>query len=337
MNRNHIGLVALCAFVLGAAAPAQENSSGASSIDLRHKTQRKWKLKLPREEFTPVGTALRILGSTFKTKMSGTALEIDTDGDGALDVKVDGTQAVVTLRGRDGQYAVRLVEKGGWKYAASGVMAGKLRGTRIRLIDQNNNGRYDDYGKDAMIVGRGKSASFLSRTVNVGGELLSIDVAENGQRIGFRPYAGETGSLTLSCDTKAKVLGAVVRSVDGDHSFDVTHAKDGLRVPTGRYELVCGEIGLGSNRVKFATGRAKPIAVAKDADTSVGWGGPVRAEFAYRRRGGEVGLSPNEVWYYGAAGEQYVSWVPLGKSPKFTIFNRKTGREIAQAYFPGTC
>ena len=65
--------------------------------------------------------------------------------------------------------------------------------------------------------------------------------------------------------------------------------------------------------------------------------GPVAAEFAYRRKGDKVQFSPDEIWYYGAAGEEYHSFFPNGKSPAILIANRKTGREIAQAYFPGSC
>ena len=79
------------------------------------------------------------------------------------------------------------------------------------------------------------------------------------------------------------------------------------------------------------------MTVTANNDTSVGWGGPVKAEFAYKHEDQKVHLSPDRVWYYGDAGEQYHNWIPIGKSPKFTLSNKKTGREIAQAFFPGTC
>ena len=66
-------------------------------------------------------------------------------------------------------------------------------------------------------------------------------------------------------------------------------------------------------------------------------GGPTRAEFAYQREGDEIVFSPAAVWYYGAAGEEYKDWNPVGKSPEFTIKDSNTGRVLASAIFPGTC
>jgi hypothetical protein len=97
-----------------------------------------------------------------------------------------------------------------------------------------------------------------------------------------------------------------------------------------------GELGLGESRVQMVTGQSKPITVSEGKDTRVCWGGPVRAEFDYKRIAGKVHLSPKAVWYYGAAGEEYVNWVPLGASPEFTIKEPK-GKEVARAYFPGSC
>ena len=110
-----------------------------------------------------------------------------------------------------------------------------------------------------------------------------------------------------------------------------------MAVPVGGYKLMTGQLGLGASRVTMTTGKSKAIVVGKDQTKQVCWGGPVQAEFAYRRGGGKVQLSPDQVWLYGAAGELYTGWVPLGASPKFTITEDKTGKEVAQAHFPGTC
>lgn len=320
-------------------------ASDPSTQELEYRTHRKWKLKLPAETFTPVGVGFpfeQTLGQRFAAKIDGTTLVIDSDGDGEFDVKVDGTDGRVTLKGktpggRSFSYAVRLVEKGGWHFAAGGAATTKIDGVRVQIIDQNNNGSYADYGVDALVVGRSKTASFLSKALNVGGKLYEIDVAKDGSKITYAPYAGPTGTLKLDVDTKAKVLGAVLKSLDGQYSFEMSRAKDGLVVPAGKYFAHSGELGIGANRMRFIRGRSKAMKVEADKPVVVGWGGPVKAEFDYQRQGDKVGLSPEAVWYYGAQGEQYLDFKPLGKSPKFTFTNKKTGREIATAYFPGTC
>ena len=319
--------------------------SESSTIDLTHRTLRKWRLDLPNESFVRVGAEFDFkatLGRTFKTKPEGTALAIDTDGDGTFDVKVEGKEGVVTLRGKaaDGSarnYGVRLVNKAGWHWAPGGAMTGKIGTTKIRLIDQNHNGSYTDFGKDAMIVGRGRYASFLSRVVNLDGKLLELDITDDGSSITAKPFTGATATLALGCDTKAKVLEAILRSRDGQFSFDAARAADGMLVPAATYSLVGGEIGLGTARLKMRTGRARDIVVAAGGTTNVSWGGPVKAEFAYARQGDQVQFSPQAVWYFGDLGEEYYDSNPLGKSPKFTVRNLRTGREIAEAFFPGNC
>jgi hypothetical protein len=89
--------------------------------------------------------------------------------------------------------------------------------------------------------------------------------------------------------------------------------------------------------VTVTQGDADYVDVDAGAATTLEWGGPVRAEFAYHRRGGELLISPAEVWYYGAAGEQYSTWYPVGKSPEFTVKEIGAGTEVAKALFPGSC
>jgi hypothetical protein len=215
---------------------------------------------------------------------------------------------------------VRLVNRQGWRYAPGGAMVGKLDGTRIQIIDQNNNGSFADYGKDAMIVGRSKVACFLSRVINVGGHLYAIEIAPDGTRLTYAPHEGPAGTFSLaSCDTKAKLLGAIVRSADGTHSFDMARAKDGMLVPAGKYLIHSGEIGLAESRVKVRRGRSKALTVAAGQKTDVAWGGPVMAEFDYARRSGKVHFDPDRIWYFGAKGEEYYGWFPNGKSPKIVI------------------
>lgn len=316
------------------------------SVELTHRVVREWNLELPAEQFTPVSATLPFegtLGRTFKTGLEGTALAVDSDGDGEFDVRADGKSALVRLRGKaaDGSkrtYALRLTNQSGWRFASSGVQRGKIGDTKIRLIDQNNNGSFADFGEDAVIVGRGRYASFLAPVLRVKGQLLQISVTPDGSTLRYEPYTGATGQLDLGDNgSTVKLLQAMIRSADGRLCFDLAGASGAQTLPAGRYHLLAGQLGLGKNRVRFERGRSQAFVVTAGETTKLSWGGPVSAEFAYHRVNNELNLSPDQVWYYGEAGEQYTGWFPLGKSPEFTIRNRKTGREIAQAYFPGTC
>lgn len=347
--RNRISLLAaatciLLAGVALAGPDAEPAAEAAVDVALKFKAARSWSYDLPAERFRPVSGAFDFTaagGARFVVALDGDALAVDTDGDGATDVKVTGKQGFVRLATKGAKpftYAVRLVNTaGGWQYASGGVRVGKIGDTRITLIDQNGDGRYDGYGEDAMIVGRSKSACFVSHAINVAGELRSITVNKDGTRLVYAPWRGAAGTLDLASkwDAQAKLQSAIVRSEDGRFSFDLAKAPAGMRVPAQRYVLHSGKLGLGENVVRFTRGRAKLLAVAKDATMVVAAGGPLAAEFAYRRAGAEVVFDPGVLRYFGRAGEEYVGWKPFGKSPVFTVRDAGTNKEIAQAIFTG--
>jgi hypothetical protein len=326
-------------------AEAQAAQPGTTAVPLTYQAQRNWDILLPEEAFSPVGTGWAFAptaGHDFKAAIEGTALAVDTDGDGKVDVRVDGPEGMTKLRGTTPggapfTYAVRLRDQSGWVFGPAGFVTGRIGDTRIRIIDQNNNGSFDDVGQDAMIVGTGRVATFLSDVVSVEGQAYRMRVTPDGSSLSYSPFEGDVGTLKVALTTSAKVLSVVVKSTDGRRSFELSGNPDGLTVPAGRYVVHRGELGLGANRLGFRQGRARALSVDANGTTELTWGGPVQAEFAYQRQGDQVGLSPDAVWYYGAGGEQYEPSVPLGKSPTFTFVDKKSGQEIATAYFPGTC
>lgn len=339
---------------LVAAAGALPATAGADagSVPLTHKTYRTWSIELPAERFAPVGDGVAVRhqgGERFPAETDGVALLVDTDGDGATDARIEGTEvdgirtAYVVLKGtspegNEFRYGARLTERGaGWQYAPGSAAQGKIGETRVRIIDQDLNGRYDDYGTDAMILGRGELASYLSRVVSVGGELYEIVVAPDGTRLDYQRYEGPTGTLDAltGCDTNAKVRQAIVQSPDGQLSFDLATTPDPMRLPVGAYLIAGGRLALGTGTVDVRRGKSGWIRVEADQTTTLAWGGPVRAEFQYARAGGEVAFLPDRVWYYGAAGEQYTDFSPFGASPKFSIKEAGTGTEIETAIFGG--
>lgn len=335
-------LAAECGPLPGDAAEGSAPAAAPAPVTLEHRAIRDGEIELPGERPVRVGRGFDFtatLGRVFAAEPAGTSLRVDTDGDGALDVTVESPGGAVTLVGEGGKrYALRLVESAGWSALPGGAAQGEILGTKLRVIDQNLDGDFCDVGEDALVVGRGSVAVPLTAVLSIDGALHELDVAADGASAVHRPFGGSAGTLRLGpCATKAKVLSAVVRSADGRYSFDVARAEEGLLVPAGTYRLASGSIGLGENRVRVAPGRSEPFDVPGGGTREVAWGGPVRAEFEFRRSAGQVDLSPDAVWYYGRAGEEYVGWTPLGKSPRFTLRDKRTGRDIAQAHFPGTC
>ena len=150
---------------------------------------------------------------------------------------------------------------------------------------------------------------------------------------------GSTGTLDLRSGftCKAKLDAAIVRSVDGAHSFDASRAKAGMKVPAGEYRLESGRLVLGESSATVRAGHSKPMVVAPDATLAVAWGGPVTAEFAAQRDGDQIGFTPWDIWYYGRLGEEYVDFMPLGASPTFAIKPRTAPEPILWVKFPGNC
>jgi len=316
----------------------------AEEVRLKYRVYRDWKITLPAETLTPIGKKVAFPQScqqAFAVKLNGTALAVDTDGDGTSDVLVRGKQGTVTLRGKTKSgdkftYAMRLRNAGGWKFVAGGAMVGKIGGQKIQLIDQNGNGRYNEFGKDAMIVGRRDEACFLSEVIAVNGKLLKLEIQPDGTSLKTTPYTGPAGTLDITSryETDGRLISGIVASVDGKYSFELSR-KPSL-VPAGEYLLYGGRVALGRNAVQIAKGNSSTFKVADGKTFRLAWGGPINISFTFERGGGKVRFSPELVSYHGQAGEHYVGWKPFGGSPEFQVTDLITGQRIAKAIFGGS-
>lgn len=329
---------------------------GAERIALAPKAYRTWRIELPADPFQVVSGALPIPhahGAGFVVEPRGAGLALDTDGDGQVDRVVEGVvdattqvqSARVTLTGKtkagvEFSYPVRLEgAAGAWKWAPAGALEATVGDTTVRLVDLDGNGRYGDVGRDAVVVGEGDVAQFLGEAIHVDGRLVRVTVDTAGSELSVAPFEGETGTLDVrsALKTKGVLLAAVVVSVDGRHSFELADAADGLAVPIGDYRLVRAALGLGEARVTIDPAGMRPIEVRSGAKAELAWGAPIQASFAYQRSGSELVLDPNDVQYVGNAGERWIGWAPIGKSPTFTIKEKETGDVLVDVVFPGSC
>lgn len=326
---------------LGALPPAVEPDDSVTEVPLKTRVYRNWKFRLPAESWQRIGKAIHFPawgeGTSFKAQLDGTSLMVDTDGDGELDTKLEEAGGVLVFTKGDDRCALRLRSKPDWSYAPASVQRGKMEGVRVSFIDQNNNGRFDDYGADAVVIGAGRTASFLSKVVSVKGKLYTLEINADGSKISYAPYTGDVASIDFKVLTKGKVLAAVLKSADGKLSFDVSRAGSKMRLPAGSYGIHSGLLSFGGNQVQVRAGRAKPIELGKDTHQEVRFGGPVAVEFGYKVADGKYHFSPDAIWYYGRSGEEYHSWAPLGSSPKIEIRDRVSKEVVAEAVFPPNC
>lgn len=330
------------------------------TLNLKYRSYRKWSINLPQEKWFAIKDGIRLAhenGDRFAVSFKGSDLQFDTDGDGKLDrtikalvdPKTNVSTTRVILEGKDQngkafRYAARLQnDANGWEWAPGGAMAGTYMSENgpvpIKLIDQNGNGRFDDIGKDAMIVGNSDNAVLLSSTAYIGDELYQVDYKNDGHSIRLSKYEGPTAEIDMSSSFKSKavLLSSVIVSQDGQHSFDVGGFEGSIRVPAGDYRIASGVVGLGNQRVKVLPGKSKSLKLEPGSTTQYQWGAPLKPEFDFARSGGEIQFTPDQIWFYGSAGEQYVGWTPIGKSPEFKICNADTGAVLEVAILPGSC
>jgi hypothetical protein len=325
-------------------------------VDLEPRAYRTWSIDLPADPFQTVSGKVPIPhagGEGFVAEVRGSALALDTDGDGAVDRVLEGVvdpttkvqRARATLRGKraDGssfEYPVRFEgQAGAWRWAAGGALETFVGNTELRLVDLDGNGRHGDVGRDAIVVGDGEVAQYLGELVHVDGKLFAISVDADGQSLAVAPYEGPAGVLDVrsALDAKGVLLAAVVKSEDGKQSFELSGAEEGLAVPPGRYRLVKASLGLGDGRVHVDARSMKAMDVESDGRTAFSWGGPVKATFVAQRQAGQLVFDPAHVRYVGAAGEQWIDWHPIGKSPTFRVKEKETGDVLVDVVFPGSC
>jgi hypothetical protein len=329
------------------ACPLWAQSAEATTTSLKYKAVPKWTVLLPQETWTPVGTGLGIAhagGHQFTAEEDNTAqkLQLDSDGDGKFDAVIKGAGGYTVLQaktpaGAPLQYAARFKLEGAvYRFASSGYLQGSLGGVAIRLIDQNNNGRFDEFGVDAMVVGNGNAASFLSRIVNLNGNLLELSFSDDGTELRAVPYTGPVGRINLAKGFAAsgKLMAAVVQGDDRSISFELSNGV--LTVPAGSYRIAGGQVAKANETVQIAVGRSEPIEVAANAEATLNWGGAVTAEFDFARQGGDISIQPTALKFYGRAGEEYLGFVPQGASPKFLVYDA-TGKKLLKTGRFGTC
>ena len=311
----------------------------AETSNLKFKQVKKWEINLPNEVWTNIGDHIEI-GNNFSVNNTEFKLEIDTNADGKTDADIKGSGGEALLRGKreDGSkfsYAIRVrPASDGWQYACSTLMSTKVNGINISLIDQNNNGIWNEIGVDAIIVGKGDSASYLSEVVNLDGDLFTLSVSNHGDTVSITPYEGEQGLLNVveGYNSKGKLINAVFTSIDGKHSFELSNSKNGLNVPVGEYELTRAIVKKGIENVTVRQGSMKTISIISGKENVLAWGGPLRIDFETNRTDPET-ITVQLPKFYGSAEEEYFDFFPGGKSPKIIATDKKTGKEIWSGKF----
>lgn len=339
MKRQSTLLLGLLAGLAAGNAGAQEKETGS----LKFKALKNFDYVMPSETWTTVSGSVAIKhpnGAGFLARRDGLKLLVDTTADGRCNEDVKGVKGYLRFRSKSEDqsfmYAARFKGSGKeFSYATSCAMTGTVAGVPLTVLDANNNGIYNEVGKDALVVGTGKAAAYLSKVISHKGELFTLEISEDGSEASVAPHACESGEVDLASGFRgAGRLEAAIIQDQAGNSFN-TALTGGLRVPAGEYRIVSGFISKGSNSARIASGKMAPIVVRPGSTAKLEWGGDLLAEFDYTVADGEVSVAPTAVHYYGRAGEEYVDWLPNAKSPKFIVRDQKTGKEVGSFLFAG--
>lgn len=339
------GLAVALLWGTSASPPAlAQEAGGWEEASLKHRGLEDFTVVLPDAKgvWKKLGESLVVHGIEFPLEVQGDLkFEIDTDGDEAVDTAVKGNAGFVELAGKDEggnpfHYAVRFTNTGAkaWNWAPSHVMTGKVRGTVLSFVDRNGNGRYDDLGQDAYVVGTERAAAYLSSVVNIGGELFELELDKSGASVKSRPYTGPTGLLaaTSLSEIKGDLVAAVFTS--GTMSFNVAGQPNGLKVPVGKYSFASGHLERGTESATMARGRMEPVEVTADTKLEVAWGGPLYGEIDEPTTTKDSITVRPTLYIFGKAGEAYGDFLPQGKAPKVEILDKETGKVLKKGTFP---
>ncbi|PIE21918.1 MAG: hypothetical protein CSA62_14985 [Planctomycetota bacterium] len=320
-------LIGLSLLASAGSASAQEKGT------LSFKPFKNFPFLMPKEIWSTVNGQIPLKhpgGSGFRTEREGMKLAVDTDGDGRSDGEVKGMKGYLLFRSARFRHALRFRgSNGSYRYAVSGAMSGKVGAVPIMVFDLNCNGVYNEFGSDALIIGKKRAASFLSKVISYKGELFELTIDETGSQVSLSPYQGEKGTLSLAKGyrSKGKLTMAVVRDEQGN-SFELAGESKGLVLPTGKYQLVSGFVSKGSSSVRIRAGQMAALEVKAGQETKFVWGQPIKAIIAYSFDGTELKVDPMQVHFYGKGGEEYYDFQPGAKSPKFIVKDASSGREV---------
>jgi hypothetical protein len=262
------------------------------------------------------------------------AIEIDGNHDGKMDdrIKTDGAMSLVSLVYADGTiapYAVRWQKgQGIWNWQRSGYWMATINKTQLGIIDNNNDGKYDANGEDAISIGLTGYATPLSDVISLGGTLFNIKVEENGKKVWVKEYVGETGKLDGRTGHKSngQLSSAVFQK--GQTYIDLCTIKDKAAVvPAGQYTFFGGECRAtsGGQTAMMKTGNMAAVDVKKDDTTKLAWGMDLKIDFDFDITGGIVTILVSSLHVYGTSGEEYYSFAPPAFMPVVQVLNAKTG------------
>lgn len=188
------------------------------------------------------------------------------------------------------------------------VLQGKSGREKISLIDNDNNGRFDEIGKDLVIIGQQKYPMPLRDLVSHSNKLYNIKTEDNGFKLTLSPYQGKTVDVAVNFTGNTSLDWLTLKDNETGQSFPLA---DGSNVvPPGKYIIEsCGIkiTGEGKKPRSFPTRMHKSDKVYDFSQQGgeITLGGPLTmdADVTINKKG-EIAL--NAIDLKGAHGDKYI-------------------------------
>jgi hypothetical protein len=318
--------------------PEKEDGEPWTVVEMKSLTQDKFPFITPFPTDSPLATGpratatLRFLPLPNEGRKFGyavedrqTSIEIDADADGVLDTHLQGNGGIVTVKVFYGKeegealYTVRISRvEGSLVFRRHCFTAGKFGNIKLFLIDEDNNGAFNDYGIDALSLGDNHCACTLTNVMMIGGKLFEVQVSRSGKKLSLRPFTAKTGKLNLVSGFKANanllyaiVLGKIKNEKGKEYTaaFDLAGQPKGVDIPVGTYELHAAAAITSGKRLLAKitkTKDCKQITVAESSSVKIDWGAPAHLDFSYTITASDyLRVKPESIKIYGAYGELY--------------------------------
>lgn len=254
-----------------------------------------------------VVTRLPLPSPALSVTRDGRKLGIDVNGDQKPDEWCKGAMATIQVLlqypdGTKAPYAVEIVRNGKkFQMSRSCYRYASFGGQRITLIDNDSDGYYDNFGVDAMIVGRGSYAQYLSDKIAIRGKVYEFQVNRPGTEIKVREWSGEMGKVALHKGFKANGKLAAALLISGNSCFD---ASKPTAIPAGSYTLKWGVVAASGRSCKFKG--SQTVIVKADGEVhSLDFGGPFKMTFSVNKTGTKFTVPAYQVGVTDKAGFTY--------------------------------
>ena len=317
----------------------RQGTLSAQAGNLHRVTPQAWDYLLPSDLWRPLVSPLALDGVEFAVDPKNlAALQLDTNADGVMDKFVTSAYARVQLKATGGERHLLRIRRAGeaWQWSNAEILTGHVEGVRFQVIDLNGDGRFDGYGRDAMVVGEKVGASYLSRVASISDRLFHLTISASDENVSTRPYKGPTAHLDVMGRFHSR--GALDYAVfsSGESSFELADAPEGQRIPAGSYRFIAGRASKEAETARMTGGSMAPIVLAAEQSHSLSWGGPLHARFRCSVSEGELTVFSN-VRFTGTGGEEYFGFAPDANSPSIRVLDVTTGKVVQYGQMGGCC